>query len=1620
MEDNTIWKIIGKYFHDNPQALVNHHLDSYNDFYKHGIYQIFKEKNPITLYSRLDASNNYLSECRLYMGGKDGSKIYFGKPVIHDDNNAHFMFPNEARLRNMSYSMSIHYDVEVEILDKLQPGEMPAILTGPVAQPLEEEEKKEDDKTNRKKGGSSKPTKIKKKQKKGEEMVLELDPQQAAELRKQLEDSVDGTVQRRSHVLKKIFLGRFPVMVQSNFCVLHGLPREVRHTMGECRNDLGGYFIVDGKEKTVVSQEKFADNMLYVKKVDDENYLYSAEIRSVSENVSKPIRTMSVKIKTPSSKFTNKNIVVNIPNVRAPVPLFVVFRALGILSDKDIISYCLLDMEKYESMVDLFIPSVHDASSIMTQQNALQFIALLTKGKGIRHALEILNDFFLPHIGENNYVQKAYYLGHIVFKLLSVSIGIEPPTDRDNFKFKRVELIGSLLSDLFREYWFMQLRAVQLSFEKKLYYNQERYENDLYGLITENFNEAFQERILEIGFKKAFKGNWGAYSHTKRIGIVQDLNRLSFNSAVNHLRKTNLPLDSSVKLVGPRVLHNSQWGFIDPIDTPDGGSIGLHKHLAISTYITRGVSREPMLQWLYEKWGMKGPEEFYPEAVSKMTKVFVNGYWGGMVEDPLECIKIYNLYRRNALVPIYASASFDIRQNIIFVYTDAGRLCRPIFYRDEMSKKASYQPKQIAKKLEDGEFSWKELTCGFNKMRESIVFRPEEMKIYELHELYEGVESERNPAKIERFLSNKAVVDYIDNNVSENALIALNPEAFESGKMGDQERMGTQPVTHLKEYSHCEIHNSLIFGMMCNLIIFPENNPATRNSFSCGQSKQACSMYHTNYQMRMDKTAVVLNNGQIPLVKSRYMEAITKEENSYGENAIVAIACYTGYNVEDAIIVNEGSLKRGLFRTSYFNSYDAHEETTKNAHTLVDTRFMNIEKEPLVRGLKEGYDYSKLDEHGIIREGTIVNDKTILMGIVTVTSPPPGSAVDVPPTYTDVSKTPKKGQIGIVDKVFISDDEEGRRIAKVRILESRIPNLGDKMASRAGQKGTVGNVIPERDMPFTAEGIRPDMIINPHAIPSRMTIGHLVECITGKACSLFGGFGDCTAFNNKGSKVGVFGEMLAKMGYHSNGNEIMYDGMNGMQMESEIFIGPTYYMRLKHMVKDKVNYRALGPRTALTKQPVGGRANDGGLRIGEMERDTVISHGIGGFLQESMMERGDLYYMAICNHTGTISVYNPARNLFMSPMVDGPLKYVGSLENSDDLRLEHMTKYGRSFSIVAVPYSFKLLIQELQTINVQLRIITEDNIDQITNMTSNANVEKLTSKGKDTKNLMQMIRENIRKSKRDVIVSPEELQNTMMSPPSHDMDDEDKSESYHPITPDDDDEKSESYHPMTPDMDDENFPGTPSGTPPGAKVIPESPAYAPTSPDYPPKGYAMDSSEDSFIPPPPPPEEDSEESIQTGGRVCLKDDVDHPTRPWEVSHIGDKFITIRALDDVGLGEEDQIKVVRLEDVYSEIAAQQFAMKIAQAREAMAPQTTLPSLPEYGQANAQPNIIIAPKFFNGNGSDNSIGNSEQQGGIPDIVEAQPLIPAISSNTTDSKKDDSHKEVDFSKEIKITKV
>ena len=1599
MDDSNIWKIIHSYFRDNPQSLVTHHIESYNDFFNNGIFQIFREKNPIRISSKYDESKKqFLNNCELYLGGKDGKRIYFGKPVINDEDKSHYMYPNEARLRNMTYSMTIHYDIEVVITSVLAPGELPREIG------MDEIEGGDDDESdtyrfhNYKKGGVSKKDE---KSKEPKSSSTTLTPSDLAKIRERTQQSMKTSqLQEQTFLLEKIFLGRFPIMVQSDFCILKGLPKMLRYNMGECRNDIGGYFIIDGKEKAVIPQEKFADNMLYIRKSEDEKYLYSAEIRSVSENLVKPIRTLSVKIMAPQSsdfkKYTFKNIVVNIPNVRKPVPLFILFRALGIISDKEIITMCLLDLDKYEDMMDLFIPSVHDAGGVMNQRVAIDYIAMLTKGKTKVHALEILSDYFFPHVGEINFIQKAYYLGYVVFRLLKVYIGIDEPTNRDNFKFKRIETPGSLINDLFREYFKIQHKEIQLGFEKQIFYKPTEYENNLEYLIKNNYIKIFSQKTVDIGFKRAFKGNWGATTHTKRIGVVQDLNRLSHCTALSHLRKTNLHLDAGLKLVGPRVLHASQWGFFDPIDTPDGGNIGLHKHLSITAYITKGVSREPMIKWLRENVKLLLVEECAPVQLSQMTKLIVNGLWVGVLDDPIGSVDKFKLFRRNGLLPIYFSISFDIKQNTIFIYTDAGRLTRPIFYKDNETGKFSFENPNILKKIEKDEFSWMELVSGFNKRKEDSQFDTNAMKMYELHELYEGVSHESNPAKLEKFMQEKAIIDFIDTSETEDTLIALNKETLKDGK----------------HYTHLEIHESLTLSMMSNLTIFLENNPATRNSFSCGQSKQAVSMYHTNHRMRMDKSAVVLNTPQIPIVKTRYLEYINNEENGYGENAIVAIMCYTGYNVEDAILVNEGALKRGLLKTTYYSTYESHEEKSEQGGQSV---FSNIENTVNVIGMKPEYDYSKLDQFGIIKEGSIVNDRTILIGKTT--------SVEGMTSNIDNSKTPKKGQLGIVDKTFITEGEEGQRIAKVRIREERIPFIGDKMASRAGQKGTIGLVIPEENMPFTKDGLIPDLIINPHAIPTRMTIGQFVEAIVGKAATIYGGFADCTAYNNKGTKFGRFGEMLLKSGYHSSGNDILYNGMTGEQIETEIFIGPTYYMRLKHMVKDKVNYRERGPRVAMTRQPVEGRANDGGLRIGEMERDSIIAHGATNFLTESMMERSDKYYVAVCNTTGMIAIYNPTRNLFMSPMSDGPLKYVGEL-SGDNLKVQNITKYGRSFSIISIPYSLKLLIQELQVMNIQMRIITEDNIHQFENMSFSKNIEKLTkTEGIQLSTIVKNIAKDVGNVK--IVKSPEkqvemeseteEMNNKICITLPKDYVPGDpiypnlkgivpKSPEYAPGSP--------AYFPTSPEYAPGSRPTSPEYAPGSRPTSPEyatgSPAYFPTSPEYATGSPAFSGGNPKY---------------KVGERVMIHGEIPDPNDNWIIMNITPDFITLENNNPNTI--HDPIRVVEPNQIYH---YQPSYMNPVHSNDMMNYQSESMNYPTQNfpyDYNTKPNITVSPVIKIVNGDDKSsspmiepIQNTSdfQTSNIPNQV----IKNKESSNMNEIESNVGSKEIDFSQPMIIRKI
>ena len=1238
------FKIIDTFFREN--TLVDHHLNSCNNFYEKDIFKIFNDMNPIQYYSEFDEkSKTHRYNTNIYIGGKQGNLIYYGKPCIFDNNYNHYMFPNEARLRNMTYGVTIHYDIEIE-LTVIENGETKSYL-------------------------------------------------------KKLPEIKDD----------HFYLGSFPIMLQSNLCILKNMPKETRYTMGECNHDYGGYFIIDGKEKVLVPQEKFSNNMIYIREVKDDLHDFSVEIRSVSEDTSKSQRTFAIRRVMDKPNALNGQIMVFIPNVRKSIPLFIVMRALGVISDKDICKMIVQDIDVYAHYIKTLIPCVHDAGGIFTQMNALEYIASFTKIKTIQETYNILINYLLPHVGEMNFKSKAYFIGHMIFELLKVIHKDEKVTDRDSYKYKRVDSTGYLMKELFIEHANMMYEEIYKKIDKEYYYHSADFidkdivQNPKDSVYLNLFKEEhFNEKIIEKGFLKGFKGNWGAQTHTKRVGVLQSLNRLSYLSFINHLRKVNLNMDNSSKLVGPHVLHGSQWGIIDPFDTPDGGNIGLDKHMAVMCKITEHISVYDIVKWIMEnlKEDIIILEECLHRDIHIYSKLFINGVWIGVVKEPNIFKNNLIFYRRIGLIPSTISIAYQAKSNIIYINGDEGRLIRPIFF---------YENNKISYEGREGLINsfWDNYLKGWNDYKEQ----------------FNSLVTIKD--KEEAFKSKMAILDYLDSSETETSYITMyHNETY-------------------KNHTHLEIHPSLMLGIMGNQICFPQHNPCPRNVFSCSQTKAALSLYHSNYLNRIDKMGVMLNYGQKPIVRSRYLYYLNEDQHPYGINAIVAIMCHSGYNVEDSILFNEASIKRGLFKTTYYNMYETEEESS-NDNASNEKRIRNIYSEPLIKNTKPGYNYNELDKTGIIKENTMMDDKVVLIGKIVYSK-------ETPDDISDESVFPKKGQLGYVDKTYITDNEDGRRIAKVRIREDRDPIIGDKFASRCGQKGTIGNIIREENMPFTKDGIRPDLIINPHALPSRMTIGQFLECIFAKVGCEKGSSIDSTPFLNKGIKDKEIGELLQQYNYHSSGNELLYNGMTGEQIESEIFIGPTYYMRLKHMVKDKINYRAGGPRTLLTRQTNQGRANDGGLRIGEMERDGVIGHGMATFLQDAMMKRGDEYKMVVCNHSGNIAIYNKNLNNFYSPSVDGPIYY-----DMDENRITPniITKYGKEFSIVNIPYCFKLLMQELMSMNVQLRLITSENIDQLV-VSSNTNLSDILQNVQtnipssavtpDNKEELHILEEKLKKSK---------------------------------------------------------------------------------------------------------------------------------------------------------------------------------------------------------------------------------------------------------------------------------
>jgi len=1175
------YQIIESYFEGKHlDRLVRHQIESYNNFVNYQIQRTIDMFNPVKIHSEndfIEEKQMYMLECSIQF---NNFKLY--PPQIHENNGAtKIMLPQEAKLRNFTYASTMTIDIDIEY-------------------------------TIRNTECMNTPRVIKK-------------------------------------TIPKINIGKMPIMLKSSICVLNQNNNFTNSQLtGECIMDSGGYFIIKGSEKTVIGQERAAENRIYcfdVKK-NSTKWLWSAEIKSVPDFKCISPKQVQMMVSTKNNGFGN-GIFVNIPRVKQPIELFILFRAFGITTDKDICKHILLDINNDETKVMLqhLHASIIDANEYLTQEAAIQYItnyAIYTpinmdRETGIQKkrefTLDIIENDIFPHCKTKS--QKIFLLGYMTAKLLSAKLGWRDADDRDSYLNKRIELTGTLLNNLFRNYFNKLVKEMQKQIVREINTGSWRSSED-YGNIVNmtNIYKIMKSTTIENGINRALStGDFSIkQSNSSKVGVAQVLSRLTYASSLSHLRRINTPLEKSGELIAPRKLHNTIWGFLCPAETPEGQSIGIVKNISYMAHLTISTNSSALYDYIqpyittFEN--IQDTTDLY-----KSVKVFVNGAWQGVTDTPTELYTDLKMKKHTGIINIYTSIVFDYKLMEIRICNDGGRLTRPVL---RVKNNKAIITADIIKKLVDKNLTWNDLLTNCN--------------------------------------IDESVIEYIDPEEQNYAMIAMKSK-----------NSYLQKSSHFN-YTHCEIHPSTIFGVLASCVPFPDHNQAPRNTYQCAMGKQAMGVYATNYDKRMDKTAYVLNYPTRPLVDTRIMNFLHLNKIPSGTQIHVAIMTHTGYNQEDSVLINKASIDRGLFLATI---YHTEKDEDKN---IIRDEIIRCKPDPAkTKGIKFG-NYDKLNADGFIPVNERVENRDVIIAKIVPIKENRNDPTKVI-KYEDQSKTFRTTEDTYIDKNFTGRNGDGYNFAKVRTRVLRKPTLGDKFSSRHGQKGTAGNIIPECDMPFTKSGLRPDIIINPHAIPSRMTIGQLKETLLGKVLLELGMFGDGTSFGNLDVKT-IAAELL-NLGYESYGNELMYNGLTGEQLETNIFLGPVFYQRLKHMVADKQHSRSIGPMVNLTRQPAEGRSRDGGFRIGEMERDVMIAHGMTRFCKERMYDVSDKYNVHVCKKCGMVASFNDGKKSKLHTSGDFSIHLCKTCDNRTD------------FAKVDIPYAYKLMSQELQTINIVPRIITE-------------------------------------------------------------------------------------------------------------------------------------------------------------------------------------------------------------------------------------------------------------------------------------------------------------------------
>jgi DNA-directed RNA polymerase II subunit RPB2 len=1263
----------------------------------------------------------------------------------------------------------------------------------------------------------------------------------------------------------KCTLCKLPVMLRSKLCNLESTLSTVQHNH-ECEHDTGGYFIINGCEKVLIAQEKMNNNQLYVfKKKPPSKFSHSAEIRCIREQDIKSTSTFVANLTYPNS--VNERVIrMQSPFTKNEIPVFVFFYLLGCENTEQILSY-FTTIDKNDLLPSIEETVVHD------KESAIEFISSKLIFSSYSHEL-FLKEMF-PHV--ENIDGKIHLLVYMIEKLIDCGNERIPEDDRDHFKNKRVDMSGQLLANLFRQLFRRMYKEFLSGCAKSL----------KSGKIF-NVNHILKTKIVTNGIKYSLStGNWGIGSQNIRTGVSQVLNRLTYASALSHLRRVNSPIGKDGKLTGPRQLHNSQWGKVCPAETPEGQACGLVKNMSMMACISRQTNSNYLKVFLRT-----------PENLSRAVKIFVNGDLIGSTDTPNQIYQDLRVLKHSGTIAFDTSIVIDTSKLEIRVHTDAGRICRPLF-----------------------------------------VVNPENRLVYDEFP---------NASKMTfmRLLVN-GIVEIVDSDEEENMLIAMFPSQINNGN----------------KYTHCEINPAMILGVCASSIPFPDHNQSPRNTYQSAMGKQAIGMYALNYQERFDTLSHVLSYPQKPLVQTAASDLLNVNDLPSGQNAIVAIACYSGFNQEDSIIMNQSSIDRGLFRSVFYRTYKDELKSTQKEHWG---------KADNSGGMRLAQ-YEKLEDDGLVSPGVMIDGNDVLIGKT------------VQQQYTDdprdASTITRHNEDGIVDKTMITTTESGASMVKVRVRKTKIPTIGDKFcytpdhdiltlrgwvpihdvhtgehvltldpengnsmayepvfdvhtyevhdepmytvetsrvslrttmnhrmyvrsdttyalvradsihgdvryltnssaglrfevytippmpvpekrnfvdflfvygawvssgflfkngvmcfhvpcrdgmiellarhvvrcgllpriendllyidddlfsnflqsnppfpswcfrlsvyhsmallkgilmngsnewtqalandiqqialhagtnldmrpiptrkhrfkssesddhepivrserdvsitqfsgtvhcvtvrtgiihvrrnmrsvwcgnSARHGQKGTIGMTYTQEDMPFSMQtGMTPDIIINPHAIPSRMTIGQLLECISGKVGCFEGKIKDATAFNSAHNQQEIY-DALHHTGYQRHGNETLVNGMTGKVMEHAIFMGPTYYQRLKHMVDDKIHSRGRGPVQVLTRQPVEGRSRDGGLRVGEMESTAIQAHGSASFLRERLFFQSDAYRIFVCKKCGLMATGNMRTNRYYCEACKVP-----------------------EVAQIHIPFATKLLFQELMSVGVTPRI----------------------------------------------------------------------------------------------------------------------------------------------------------------------------------------------------------------------------------------------------------------------------------------------------------------------------